>query len=164
MKVRESTRRQAHAAGGGGVFATLRRQAHEDAFLLASLYLPTAALLLATAVVGWITGKSIGLLTGDPLAILHGHPLTGALSNLGVLVWCAAATICLFTWVVRRHQRASGRVAPPFLLASGLLMVFMMVDDLYQVHDALLPRYLGAPEEPVIVLYVLLTAGWLIFF
>jgi hypothetical protein len=35
-------------------------------------------------------------MTNDTAAIARIHPIAGILSNLGVLLWCASASICLF--------------------------------------------------------------------
>ena len=142
----------------------LRRQARDLAPLLAGLYVPITVILLAALVASELKGKSLGFLTREPAAIMGTSPLIGALSNLGGLLWSAAATVCLLTWMVRRRPRAEGRVPPAFLLASGLFMAAMMVDDVYQVHEELAPYYLGVPDESVIVFYVLVAIAWLLVF
>lgn len=143
---------------------SLRRQARALAPLLAGLYVPATAILLAALIASEIKGKSLGFYTREPAAIMGTSALIGALSNLGGLLWSAAATVCLFTWAVKLRQRAEGRVPPAFFLVSGLFMAAMMVDDVFQVHEELVPRYLGVPDEPVIVLYVLFAIAWLVVF
>jgi hypothetical protein len=143
---------------------SLRRQARDLAPLLAGLYVPTTAILLAALIASEVKGRSLGFLTREPAAIMGTSPLIGALSNLGGLLWSAAATVCLFTWAVRLRQRAGGRAPPAFFLVSGLFMAAMMMDDVFQIHEELAPRFLGVSDEPVIVLYVLFAIAWLVVF
>ena len=58
-------------------------------------YVPaTTTLLVAVAVVA-ATDIDAASITMDTTVYLGAHPLTGALSNLGILLWCAAASISL---------------------------------------------------------------------
>jgi hypothetical protein len=142
----------------------LRRQGRELAPLLAALYVPATAILLAGLAYCEMKGRNLGYLTREPAAILGGHALTGALSQLGGLVWSAAAAVCFLTWLVKRGRPASGRVPPVFFLASGLFMAAMMVDDVYQFHEELAPIFLHVPDEAVVLFYVLVAVVWLVLF
>jgi hypothetical protein len=145
------------------VFAALWVQTRALAPLLATLYGAAAAALLAAVAASRSKGISFGTFTRDPTAVLEDHPFVGALSNVGVLVWCAAATLCLFTWLVTR-RRAAGRVSPWFFLASGLLLAVLLADDLFLIHETVGPRYLGLDEERILAGYVLLMLCWLVLF
>ena len=145
------------------MFGTLRRQARELAPLLAALYVPATALLLATVIASYVKRLSFGFFTSDPTAVLGISPFTGAISNLGVLGWCATATLCLFTWAVTRH-RTGGGVGDAFLLIPGLLTVGLMADDLFQIHEILLPLYVGGSDDLLIVPYALIGVGWVVAF
>lgn len=114
--------------------------------ILAWLCGPTALLLALVAVVSFATGIPTRTFTADPLAIAGGHPLWGMLSNIGVLVWCAGATICLFTAVVLQLQDGPSHDVG-FLLAAGLLTSLLLVDDLFMVHEWLAQTYLGVGER-----------------
>lgn len=70
----------------------------------------------------------------------------GAVSNLGVLVWMGGAAICLFAAAVVQAQGARAQAAV-FLAAAGLLTGFLAIDDLFLVHENVLPA-LGV-SEPV---------------
>ena len=97
---------------------------------------------------------SIHTMTQDPAALGGIHPLSGFVSSLGVLLWCAAATICFFTaWTtLNTTQRGAFR----FLLFSAILTSYLMLDDLFQIHEELASEYLGLNEK--IVTMSLLTA------
>jgi hypothetical protein len=145
------------------MFGTLRRQARELAPLLAALYLPATALLLAGVIASYVKRLSFGFFTSDPTMVLGASPFTGAISNIGVLGWCATATLCLFTWAVTRH-RTGGGIGDAFLLIPGLLTASLMADDLFQIHEVLLPLYVGGPDDLLIVPYALIGLGWLVAF
>ena len=108
------------------------------------------AVLLAMAVVHVLTGNSITRMTRDMAVIAKVHPLSGFLSNLGVLLWCASATVCLFACAAL--HRLGNIPLFRFFLASGLLSAYLLMDDFFMVHEFLGPRYLGLPEKAIIAL------------
>ena len=130
---------------------------------LAIVYGLTLGALAIAALVSVYRDVPIGFVLRDPLATLHAHPLTGALSNVGVLVWCAAAAICFLTRTLLRQQEGTDEVRA-FLLWSGLISVVLLLDDFFQFHDGLVPTYLGLSEEPIFLGYGLLTAWYLVRF
>ena len=122
--------------------------------LLAALYLPAVGVLGLAALASVCLNVRMAKLMQDPLAIYHRHPLFGALSNLGVLLWCAAAATCLYAAALLRGR--GDRRAQRFLLFSGLFTSVLALDDLFQVHEDLLERYLGIGES---VAFFLATYG-----
>lgn len=148
---------------GGVTLGALRRQARELAPILAALYVPAAALLLGAVVASHVTRRSLGVFTRDPTTIMGANPLIGVISSVGVLGWCATASLCLFTWGVTRH-RVAGRLGDMFLLIPGLLTAVLMLDDLFQIHETLAPRYIGGPDDLLIVFHVLVVVGWAVAF
>jgi hypothetical protein len=159
--------REPGAPVSGRVMAALLtllvRQVRGLAPLLAALYVPAAALLLGSAFVGYRRRLSFGMFTRDPTTILNVNPLIGVLSDLGVLTWCAAATVCLFPWGVTR-RRTAGRLGDIFLLIPGLLTVLLALDDRFEIHETLLPRYVMGPDDLLIVVYVVVSIAWVIAF
>ena len=73
-------------------------------------------------------------LTGDPVATLGGHQFTGVVSNIGVLFWSIAATVCLFSYTAFA-QNGHSRAATNFLLWSGLFTSVLLIDDLFMLHE-----------------------------
>jgi hypothetical protein len=57
----------------------------------------------------------------------------GLISNLGYLLWIAAATICLFT-ACSQVSEPRGR-ARELLLAGGSLSLVLCLDDMFLLHD-----------------------------
>ena len=105
-------------------------------------------------------------LTLDTATVLHGAPYIGLLSNLGILVWCAAAAICFFTAYVLR--RRDGRESVKFFLGAGLLTTFVMLDDLFLFHNYVYISWLPHSHMLIMAAYglgivLLLVRFWKIF-
>lgn len=78
------------------------------------------------------------------------------------MLWMATATICLFTVAITKGS--SNRTIRRFLLFSGLLSFILAVDDLYLLHDRILPKALHVPEFVFYLLYLFLMFGYLLIF
>lgn len=123
----------------------------------ATLYACTSTGLLLIYWGAAQSGIPFADLSRDPLAVCGGRPFDGALSNLGVLLWCAAATLCLMAAaVMHRAGREQG-----FYLCSGLLTVMLLVDDLFQLHEVVLPGSFSVRQRYVLLTYLLLAAAYL---
>jgi hypothetical protein len=91
-----------------------------------------ALLVLATL----STGVDPWIVLRDPIAAMGGSTAQlyyGMLSNVGVIVWAAAAAICLFVAATDGARLSSeGR---RFLLFAGILTSILTIDDLFMVHE-----------------------------
>lgn len=131
--------------------------------LLLMTYLPVVGFLAFIVIQSYYTEISLSYLTRDPVATTDEAFYLGFVSNIGVLFWCAAATICLFTYTFLRytgwldHKRS-------FWLVSGLLTFLLLVDDFFLLHEMIIPYYLRIPEKAVLVIYGLLLLGYLWLF
>jgi len=116
------------------------------------LYLPILAILVFIKVQNQVP---ISYLTLDPLAVSNEglHFYAGALSNIGVLFWCAATTICWFTFAVLFELRGNPKLQV-FFLASGAVTAVLLLDDLFILHSLGFPYYLGIPQKIVFLLYL----------
>jgi hypothetical protein len=124
------------------------------------LYLPNFALLFLVAIAALGPQITVASLTRDMAATAKVHPLTGVVSNVGILLWCATAAICLFSSNLLR-QRGAHRAAG-FLLWSGLMTAGLLVDDFFMFHEYLAPVHLGLDEKVVLLGYVCITAVYLL--
>lgn len=117
-----------------------------------TIWVPLLVVLGATLLLTATTPVTIRQLTQDPTTVLGAPFYVGALSNLGNVLWTAAATVCLLTAVALRTliDGAWRR----FLLVSGIFTVVLLVDDLLLVHDEILPRYAGVSGELYGIVYV----------
>jgi hypothetical protein len=119
-------------------------------------------MLAAMAVAGVLFQVDMDVMTRDVTATANVHPLTGILSNLGILLWCAAASICAFAAVTLRNVKPGE--AFRFLLCSALLSAYLLLDDFFLFHDELAPRYLGVDEKLVYAALGIAVSAYLIAF
>lgn len=110
-------------------------------------FVPSIFILAAIAVVSVLFQVSMPAMTQDVTAVAKIHPLSGILSNLGILLWCAAASTCFFAAMTLRN--AKPRDTYRFLLSSALLSSYLLLDDFFQFHEDLASRYLGLDEKIV---------------
>lgn len=129
-----------------------------------ALYTPVVALLGLTVVASRITGHSPGALTRDTAYTLHGHPFIGAVSNVGILLWCVGATVCLATWAVRRRVTGGADAISRSFLVAGAFTTLLMLDDLFLIHEFVVVDYLGLEENMLLGVYVLATLAYLLRF
>lgn len=101
------------------------------------------------------------LLTRDIFAITGAPVYFGILSNLGIIGWAGATTAWTLTTWMRRQLVPNNKL---FLLAlaSGGFSLLLMVDDALMLHEDLLPRLLGIPEELLLIGYGLLALLYLV--
>lgn len=116
-----------------------------------------------TVLVAKLTGNPIWMLAKDPADIRHFPPYFGMLSNWGVILWIATATICLFSATLLKLNKASDAKFR-FLAASGIFSLLLGVDDLYMMHERLLPQMFHMPEIFFYVLYFCILAAYLVYF
>lgn len=118
------------------------------------------ALVGAVHVLGW----DFRLMARDPISVARAgddvdRHYVGWVSHAGVLGWAAAAATGLAG--ARMHRGDRGRAA---LMVGGLLSLGLAVDDLYLVHESLVPRYTPLPEETVLAGWAVVTVAWLVGF
>jgi hypothetical protein len=127
------------------------------------LYIPAVACLLVTALVSYFGEIPIAHLTRDPSAITESSPLHGILSNIGVLLWCAAASICYFSCKLIRSARGTNEIFR-FLFFGGTLTVILLLDDFFMLHDWFFPEYLNVYEKKVFAVYGILLLAYFVRF
>lgn len=107
---------------------------------------PALLMVLANSLITYFTDVRTSQMVNDPAATLEYPAYIGIFSYLSVALWIAAAAIGIFGWrVLRDHSPAGGR----FLRDAGLLSGWMTLDDLFLVHERLVPTYVGPPEAAV---------------
>jgi hypothetical protein len=129
---------------------------------LISIALALGGAAVTVSVAGW-TDNPIWRLTKDPAQVLDFAPYIGLLSYWGALLWMSTAAICLFASLVMKNQRASFR-AYRFLLASGILSFLLAIDDIFLLHDEVLPRLLDMPEFFFYLIYIIIFGSYLLYF
>jgi hypothetical protein len=111
--------------------------------IFAGLFGCLAIALVALA--SWILGEPAAVFTREPQGVLDGPFYAGSFSNLGGLVWFAAAAILSFTASLKPLDRGA-------LILAALVTWAMGVDDIFMLHDRVYPKlYLN--ETLVFALY-----------
>lgn len=123
---------------------------------------PALGVLVAITLVSVANGVPLSMVVEDPTALARLHPLSGIQSSLGVLLWCAAATLCFFTAAVLWGAAAPSFIL--FLLASGLLSSYLLLDDLFQIHEKLASQYFGVRQKHVLAGLAVVVAAYLVGF
>lgn len=150
-------------------------------FLL-KIFVPVVAFLAAVYTIGKTNGVSFGYLSRDAIQTLWHEPnaeveyYIGFLSNFGIIFWCFTAAILFLSSKIAKDLR---RPKPlyQFLFFSGLLTLFMLIDDLFLLHDVIIPYYLEISEKIFYLFYgsavlallyiyrkIILNSDYLLFF
>jgi hypothetical protein len=124
-------------------------------------YAASGVLLLAVTAHAALTGTAATLFTRDPAAIYESDPFFGALSSLGVVLWAAAASIALFTAGLL-PRTARKRQLSGFLFAAGAFTSWLLLDDLFMLHERVIPDSLGIPQTAIILAYAAIVAALLV--
>ena len=139
------------------------------------LYIPTFILFLIVVVVGYNNKIGIAVFTRDPAVIasdpqivplidpLH-NPFIGVISQVGILFWCITASLsifCSFILVEKKHRLIT---LSEFLKFFGFLTSFLLLDDLFMLHESVFPELFGIAEEVTYSCYGLLGIWGLIKF
>jgi hypothetical protein len=113
------------------------------------------AVVGAFAIVCWKTGIPFSDLTRDTSEILHVPFYLGVLSHLGILVWSASAALCLFAAAAGPPQ-SEFKERRLYLVAAGLLTLWLALDDLLTLHEIVLPNLLSVRQRMVIAAYIVI--------
>ena len=130
--------------------------------LLIVTYVPPFVILAIVLAVSLGLSINFGLMTRDVAAIAKVHPLAGVLSSLGVLLWCVAASSCFLAAAIVHNSPERGSLR--FLLASGFLSTYLLLDDFFLFHEELAPRYLHLNEKLVFAGLGLAVIAYLMMF
>ncbi len=100
--------------------------------------------------------------TRDPNDISGAHFYVGMLSNLGIMGWTAAATMCF--WAVSMLKRDNHFRKPAFfLIISGFICLILDFDDAFMLHERVWPN-LHVPEKGVFIGYMIIMTAYLGYF
>jgi len=130
---------------------------------LVSLYLPAVLFLLAMVILCTQMDIPISFFTCDPASVAEIHPFTGMVSNIGILMWTAAAVVCLFCWALLRKDPDKTRFST-FVLFSGIMTMVLLIDDLFLLHEEIFPEHLGIPQKFILLGYMGLTLFGIVIF
>lgn len=105
----------------------------------------------------------VGYFTREPNTTLDKPFYIGAFSNLGIILWTAAASLCIFSsfYLKRYYRNSPFRL---FLLHAGILTTVLLLDDCYMFHENMFPYYFGINEKIIYGIYFSYTVYFLIRF
>ncbi|MDA7903319.1 hypothetical protein N9B31_06610 [Mariniblastus sp.] len=120
--------------------------------VLCLVYVPILILLAALVAIYLVTDIPLRWFFIDPVAEFNSPMYIGSVSNLGVLLWGAAASVCIFGgWLAfnckNQHETAW------FLLCAGLVSMVLMLDDLFLLHEEVIEDHLFIPQQFVFAAY-----------
>jgi len=115
------------------------------------VYSLAISVLIAMSLVCVIYDLNVSIYTRDVTATVGTPPLTGFLSNLGIYLWCISAFSCFFAAMIL-HEIGQKKFVL-FLIASGLLTMYLMIDDAFLFHEYYALRIFGV-EDKVVFLFL----------
>ena len=122
------------------------------------LYIPVILFLSAIVWINLVGNISFKNLTRDPISLAGLNPIFGVVSNIGVLLWCVATAICFFSAALVMDGAKKN-----FLLVSGALTFFLMIDDFFVIHESL-RDYFGVPQNLSYAFYLIFVTFYFGFF
>ncbi len=131
--------------------------------VLVVLYAITTAILSIVIYIGIENDIELDHFTQDPASIMKTPFYLGFFSYIGILFWCGTAVICLFTRSLIHDEPENNR-ARQFLLYSGLITSLLMFDDLFLLHENVLPIYFSLPKNIVYLIYVNIILVYVVLF
>jgi hypothetical protein len=126
-------------------------------------WLVGAVMFAATLIAIQAIGTNPGDLTKDTATVSGGRPWYGLFSQLGLIVWGAAAGACIAAALVCRAAGAPSE-GVLFMASTAAFTALVAVDDALLLHEDLFPRYLGVPEIVVKLVLCLVALAWLVRF
>jgi hypothetical protein len=126
-------------------------------------YLPTLIAFVGIALFALAMDKRIWFFTHDPFVLGNLPSYAGILSNVGILLWCASAAICFFSVAVSKRIDAFKHWRR-FLTVSGVFTLFLLFDDLFQLHRIFYVSVLHIPLIGVMSGYGLFALWYLLRF
>lgn len=148
-------------------FKTLHKR--ESFLLIGKVFVPAIIFLWMVYQLGNSNGISFGYFSRDAIQTLWHEPnaevafYIGFLSNIGVIFWCFTAAILFFSSKISRDFGKSERLSQ-FFFFSGLLTTLLMIDDLFLMHDVIVPYYLEISEKFLYLFYGLYVLALLFLF
>jgi len=115
-------------------------------------WLMTILALLVSIFISTVREIPLDTFTQDPNAKMGAPFYVGLFSNIGIMIWSAALTVCFYA--ASRIVKGVRRFDREFLIVSGLITLMMTLDDLYQVHEFVFPHYFSISENMVYLTYM----------
>lgn len=119
-------------------------------------------LILASKAISMTIKVPVDVLFRDTVATLNGPPYVGAMSNIGFVFWAMTAAISLFCFFSCK-DKINCRATADLLLASGILSLVLLLDDMFLFHEVVFPSF-GIKEHFIYLTYGLMIVAYLFYF
>ena len=124
--------------------------------VLAVCFAGVGALLAAAAIGAEILEKPLTVFLEEPAQDGSDVWYAGLVSTAGALLWWSAATVSYVTAWVARERRAG---VAGFWLGAGVLSTVLALDDLFLLHEYVVPTHFHASERFVVLGYTIAASG-----
>ena len=141
---------------------------------LIKIYLPTFLFIIFIYLLTENTNISVYELVADPNEVGQVAFYTGFVSTIGILFFCATVSVCIFSAYLIASIGTKDKKWSLFLKYSGYLILILLIDDLWQIHENLPSLLFGSNinsramqdlgETVIMGIYVLLFCAYLIRF
>ncbi|MEN9565673.1 MAG: hypothetical protein RLZZ69_869 [Cyanobacteriota bacterium] len=129
------------------VFDSLSKQIHS----LIKIYIPISLIIFLVWLIGEFSSISVYELVADSNEVGHVAPYTGIVSNFGLLLLCCAASICFFSSYLIDTNNKHDEKWRLFLKYSGSLILLLLIDDAFQLHENFSTLLFGADANISII-------------
>ena len=114
----------------------------------------------------WIIGSrfliDFGLITRDPNQLAGFHPFIGILSQIGIIMWSSTASLCFLAYVFAKNS--ADKNFRRFLFFSAFLTAWLLLDDIFIIHEILGPEYFHIKQNYFYGIYFFVTLVYLLSF
>jgi hypothetical protein len=112
---------------------SLKQQLQSFRALTIISYAVTLFALFFTLYIAQASKIPMSVFTRDTIAVADVPPYYGILSNLGVLIWGAAGSICFFSFYILKEMGNSKYNS--FLLLGVFISYLLLFDDFFTLHE-----------------------------
>ncbi len=117
--------------------------------------------LLVLAVAALQNQVPVSELLHDPATVAGVMWYVGLISNLGAIGWTVAVTAAAgAAFVARVGGRPQATIS--FLRGGALVGAMLLIDDLFPVHQRMVPHEIGLSKPIVLLIELVLAGGWAI--
>jgi hypothetical protein len=113
---------------------------------VALFYAGGISMVVLTVGMAWLSDRPVDHFTRDPLAVMGAPAYVGFLSNITAMTWFAAASGACLTAIVLAPSNVTRRRGIAMAAGAGMLAL-LGIDDLFMIHEELLQRHFGVPEN-----------------
>lgn len=134
------------------ILSEVARQVWAARRLLIGIDIPICLLFIGIGILTKIISNlSIPELVSDVATIGKLPFYSGAVSQIGLLIWSSSVTIIFFAYFSLKLQANPRKEALNFLLYSGCLTAYVMLDDTFMLHEEFFSDYLMIISEEVVL-------------